>query len=453
MKNPWLIPAITLLSGAVGGFIFAKATHSAPASEAALAKDSPRSRPSRTSTIGSDHSPKNPNRPAQGSAGNSGRVSEIQKKINYYANMSSQQLAREAKKLEAKIPGAPRLSIYLLYNRWGEIDPKAALEYSNSQTERRGLGGKFAQSAILKSWTAVDPQSAARYYKENSREFSGLRGIPEFEREVGAGSIASVWAENDPQAALAWARSLTTDKLGALNAAISTIAANDPQAASKMLLSLAPEEREVAIKSIAGTWAAQNFSETETWANSLPPNERQVAIGSAIGSIAEEDPLLASQKIEDLPEGEARQQAIARVVSAWATDDPAAAAQYALSHQNEGAQANSVQDIVRSWTGQDTTKALSFVNSLPVGIVKDSALSSYILSDTKSPHSSLVTLAESITDERSRAQTIMISTGRWMREDPAAATAYVEQSPTIPPRMKERLLNGTQGRRGGPGPR
>ena len=95
-----------------------------------------------------------------------------------------------------------------------------------------------------------------------------------------------------------------------------------------------------------------------------------------------------------------------------------------------------------NWVSQDAEAARTWAVDQPEGALRDSAVSSYILSDTKGDPQENIQLAGSITDERSRGWAIGATTMRWMSEDREAATEYLETSDTIDSRMKERILNG-----------
>ena len=66
------------------------------------------------------------------------------------------------------------MASFLLFGRWAEVDPTAAMSFSNTM----GFAGMFVRPTILQSWASVDPANAAKYYAENPREFAmmGMMG-------------------------------------------------------------------------------------------------------------------------------------------------------------------------------------------------------------------------------------------------------------------------------------
>ncbi len=101
-----------------------------------------------------------------------------------------------------------------------------------------------------------------------------------------------------------------------------------------------------------------------------------------------------------------------------------------------------MRQLMPSWIAQNSSAALSCAQSLPAGNVQDSAYQSYVWSNNTAAPADLIQVAERITDEGDRNRTIGVAAARWMREDPVAARAYVEQSTMLSDRAKERILEG-----------
>ena len=74
--------------------------------------------------------------------------------------------------------------------------------------------------------------------------------------------------------------------------------------------------------------------------------------------------------------------------------------------------------------------------------MRDSALQSYVWSNTSAEPSEAIAVAETITDEGDRNRAIGVAAVRWMREDEDAAKAYVESSTTLSDDAKERISSG-----------
>lgn len=451
MKNPWLLPAAALAIGAVGGFISGKNTGTpdqpTSAAEAALQRSRASDR-----TGGSDEESKRAGRAknvadAMNTPGHSARLKRL---VDFYAGLTPAQLEEEAKKLES-LPMSERImASFLLFGRWAEVDPTAAMANANSM----GMAGMFVRPTILQSWASVDPENAAKYFADNPREFAMMGGMGgPGGGQSGAAVIASEWAKQDPQSALAWASALNgRDKTQAMTSVIREVAMTDPKKAAELAATMDPAERGDAYASIAQRWGAGNFAEGESWVRSLPADQQAAAMSSLISGLSQDNPQLALSKIEAMTEGDEKNRAMRTTLENLAKLDPAAAIA-ALSKQDAQLQEQTIDDIIPTWAAKDNAAVVTYINGLAAGDVRDSAVASYVMNDRQSEPASLMSMAETIQDERDRDRTLGIASMKWMREDPDAAKNYIQNSASIPDNMKERLMSGRGGWGGPPGRR
>lgn len=453
MKNPWIIPAAALAVGAIGGYISGKSTSSSGTEASATEAVQNSKASSRSSAAGSEEESKRSARAqsvgdAMNVPGHSARVKAL---IDFYSSLTPEQLAEEAKKLE-NLPMNERLmASFLLFGRWAEVDPTSAMAASNSM----GMAGMFMRPTILQSWASVDPENAAKYYSENPREFAMMGGFGGPGGGAnGASTIASEWAKQDPQGAMAWASSLTgEDKDRAMNSVVRELAMTDPKKAAEMAGSIDADKRGDAYSSIAQRWGSSNFTEAEAWVKSLPADQQAAAMASAITGLSQENPQLALTKLAAMPEGDEKNNAMRDTLSNLSKTQPETAAAE-LAKLDAEQQRRTIDDIIPNWAAKDNAAAVSYINKLEAGPVRDNAVSSYVMTDRKSEPSSLMAMAETITDERDRERSMGIASMKWMREDPTAAKSYIESSASIPDNTKQRLLNSRGGGfRGGRGPR
>ncbi len=448
MKNPWIIPAAALALGGIGGFITGKGTSPA-GTQATTTEGAEKSRSSsRAGAAGSEEETKRGPRAqsvadAMNTPGHSARVKAL---IDYYASLTPEQLAEESKKLEA-LPMSERImASFLLFGRWAEVDPMAAMAASNAM----GFAGGFVRPTIMQSWASVDPENAAKYYSENPREFAmmgGFGGGPGGGGASGASLIASEWAKQDPQGAMAWASSLTgDDKTRAMTSVIRELAMTDPKKAAEMAGSIDASERGDAYASIAQRWGASNFADAESWIRTLPADQQAAAMASAINGLSQENPELALTKIASMPDGDEKNRAMRDTLGNLSRTNPEAALTE-LAKQDAELQRRTIDNIIPNLAAKNNAAAVQYINTLQAGDVRDSAVSSYVMSDRKSEPSSLMAMAETITDERDRERTMGVAAMKWMREDSTAARSYIESSTIISDNAKQRMLNG-----GGRGP-
>lgn len=455
MKNPWIFPAATLLVGAVGGYISGKNTSPPDGKTTADERAIKTRSTSRGESPSADSSGKRPNR-ATGTdeiVRLPGSNNRIQALMDFYAGLTLGQLEEEARKLENLPMNERIMASFLLFGRWGESDPTAAMSFAGTM----GFTGMFVRPTILQSWASVDPANAAKYYASNPREFSMMGmmggGRGPMGGQAGASIIASEWAKQDPTAALAWASSLTTEKSQAMNAVVGELAKTDPKKAADMLATMAGDDKGEAYRTVAARYGESNFSEAKAWIRGLPAEEQGGALAAAIGGLSNSDPEAAAKQVNEMEAGDARDRAVENVVEDLARLSPQSAADFIKQQTSERAQRDGMRELMPAWVAQNAPAALAFANSYAPGDVRDSALQSYVWSNNSGAPADLVKVAETITDEGDRNRTVGIAAGRWMREDPEAAKAYVQSSAAIPDDAKQRIIEGRGMWGGGPGGR
>jgi len=445
MKNTATIGIAALLAGAAGGYLAGKAgapaTDTESAAKAALETKTTRAGGSATASAEAAKRP----RSVEDVMREPGQLARMQALMELYAGMDAAQLEAEAGKLDG-MPMAQRLmASFLLFGRWGEVDPKGALAFANTM----GFQGAFVRPTVLQSWASVDPENAAKYFSENPREFTTMgfgpgRGGPG--GDSGASVIAAEWAKLDPEAALAWANGLTgRDKSAALNSVIAEMATKDPTKAAQVAATLTGDDQARAYSEIAAKWSSTDFAAAEAWIATLPAESRDRAMASALESLALTDPEGAAAKVASLPEGRDKDRAIEDIAGPWARKDPAAAAAWVSQQQTEDID-DAIRPVMSSWASTDPTAALKWIEALPQGELKDESTATYIWSNRTGDRASSVTLAETIEDEGTRNRTLWMTYDGWMREDREAATAAVQSSTTLSDEAKERLINNQGGR-------
>lgn len=462
MKNPWIAPVAALVVGAAGGYISGKNNDSA-GKPSQSEEVSQRTRSSgRPESSGSESTKKaSRNTSTEEISRLPGNSNRIQALLEFYAGLTPEQLAEEAGKLE-NLPMNERLmASFLLFGRWAEVDPTAAMAFSSTM----GMAGGFVRPTILQSWASVDPATAAKYYQKNPREFAmmdmmggmggggrGGRGGP-MGGQGPSSIIASEWARQDPAAALAWASSLESGKGQALTSVVTEVAKTDPRKAAEMLGSMEMDDKDRAYRSVAEQYGALDFSAAQSWISSLPADKQAEALASAIGGLSNADPEKAAVQVKSMEAGEAKDRLVADVAGDLARKDPQAAADFVKSQESEDAQRNAMRELMPTWTGQNAVAALAFVNSYEAGPVRDSATQAYVWSNTTSAPSELVKVAETITDDGDRDRTVGMAYMRWMREDEDAAKAAIESSTTLSDEAKQRITEGRSMFGGGGGGR
>jgi hypothetical protein len=451
MKNPWFLPSAMLLLGAVGGFLSGRNTSSTADSSSADDASRPTRSSQRSDSRSADAANKRGSRPGgvdeiSRLPGNSNRIQAL---IAFYSGLSPEQLEDEARKLEGLPMNERLMASFLLFGRWAEVDPTAAMSFSSTM----GFSGMFVRPTILQSWASVDPANAAKYYADNPREFAMMGmmggGRGPMGGQGGAAIIAGEWARQDPAAALAWASTLTTEKSQALSSVVGEVAKTDPKKAAEMLAGMSGGDLGEAYSRVAEQFGASNFNEAQAWIRTLPAEQQADALAAAIGGLSNKDPQAAAKQLALMQDGDAKRDVLGEVVGDWARVNPAAAADLIKSQSDPEAQRDGMRQLMPTWVGQNPAAALDYAYSYEAGPVRDSALQSYVWSNQSASPSELVKVAESITDDGDRSRTIGIAANRWMREEPEQAKTYIQQSTSLSDEAKERILSGESMWRGG----
>jgi hypothetical protein len=450
MKNPWIIPAAALLVGSTGGFIAGK---SGGDSQAGTAEDvAPVAGTGRAAVSASASGAERAVRPKSMEEiyRQPGQVNRMQSLLDYYQKLSPEQLEAEAAKLENLPMGERIMASMLLFGKWAESDPTGAMAYS----DKMGFAGMFVKPTILQSWASVDPENAALYYAQHPREFSmmGMGGGRGRGGQSGASIIAAEWAKNDPEAALVWAKSLDRDKGQAMTSVVREVAQTDPKKAAELAEGIEGNDKSDAYASIARQWGTKNFSEAKAWIQSLSGDDQGRAMASALRGLAGDNPQLASQEVASMPDGESKNDAMSEIAQTWSREDPKAAAAWLASQDNAEASRDAMREVVSNWARQDDAGVVSYINQQPAGDSRDSAIQSYVFSNRAQNPQSVVQLAETIQNEGNRQRAVGMAAAQWMREDEAAAKAYIQQSTALSDDAKRRIQEG-RGFWGGPGGR
>lgn len=456
MKNPWIFPAAALVVGTLGGFLAGKNTSPSAAS---TTEETPKQRTrsqSRPEAVSGNESKRSGTRARSTDEiyRAPGQTNRIQALMDYYAGLSPEQLEAEAGKLE-DLPMSERMvASFLLFGKWAETDPIAAMAY----TSKMGFTGNFVRPTVLQSWASVDPAGAAKYYADNAREFAMMGMMGGGRGPMGGGSgastIAGEWARQDPAAAMAWASTLTGNEKGsAMGSVIREVANGDPSKAWGMVASMDKDNQSRAYEDIAAKWGSKNFTEAETMISTLPADQQANAMAAAISGLSKSDPKLAAAKAAAMPAGDDRNQAVSTVARNWSRENPKEAANWALTQGDDAAKSDAIGEVMPNWISQDEKGALAFVNAQQAGPVRDSAASAYVMNNRTGSSVDTLKVAESITEKDKREQAVRVGAIRLMSEDPEAGKTYIQASDAFSDEMKTRAAEGKPlwGGRGGPG--
>lgn len=262
---------------------------------------------------------------------------------------------------------ARELAMGVLVERLAAADPRRALALARSNLS--GPARNNAVSAVAETWgqrslpdllawvsTAVaDPNAgqilemgvvgAARSNPQAAAALlqSGNVPINPDLLSLGRNALLGVWAQSDPQAAVAEGRRMLSEsgELQPLQTALLNWAASDPLSAANAALSAGSPSDDLATQ-IASSWAAQSPADAARWA---------IAIPSGFGR---------------------RGEMMREVAGAWARTDAAGAMNWAASVPRADAdRATAIREITMNWSRFDEAGLAQFRNSAPPDLRAD----------------------------------------------------------------------------------
>ncbi|MFT3829268.1 MAG: hypothetical protein QM691_06115 [Opitutaceae bacterium] len=271
---------------------------------------------------------------------------------------------------------------------WAAEDPETAFSWVTRQTRPTW----FDAHGFFRVWAERNPTAALAH----------LATLPDqFTRWSAANGAVTAWAASDPTAALAWFRQLPDSgiRAGALDGLCRHLAETDPQQAIAFALSLNdPAYLPNRLAGILRIQAAADPQAALATLNRLPPEITRAPLCQVIvDSLVAEEPLLAGEFALTIPPSEAQSMALQNVATRLSRD--------------------SLQT------------ALDWINSsIPAGPLRSTVLRNTLIEATQVDPRSVAPL---VTDLRSNLHlNVALNLAlNWVRSDPQAASAWVDQLP------------------------
>jgi hypothetical protein len=283
---------------------------------------------------------------------------------------------------------------------------------------------EHAMGQLVDQLSSSDPAQAASLYdklKSTSRRSELLDQI--------SGGLA--WRE-DPQKAMEWAQTLTTEaeRKVPLTAAITAQAMRDTGKLAGLLAQVQNSDTRLEIVGkVAETLCIQKPGEASQWMDTLSGGERTAALGHAIevaaGFSPERVPELYAKFTASLsPEDAARSenQGVARTVATQlAQDDVTKAAAWSLALPEGGSRDQAVAGVVSIWAGYDSAAASEWLRNLPQGQGRDLAAGNLVSTIANDDPESAWAWASSISDNARRREAAAAALAGWKANGNRAA--------------------------------
>jgi hypothetical protein len=161
---------------------------------------------------------------------------------------------------------------------------------------------------------------------------------------------------------------------------------------------------------------------------------------SKAAALAESSPEDAARWVAALPFGEEQNQAALAVIDRWVNTDPAAAAAWTTQFAEGPLREQAMFAVARHWGQRDWNTASAWLEELPTGASRDSAIGAFVTSVDGYDIRLALEWANRMEAPESRAMRVEQTAQRWLREDNAAARAWLEKA-QLPSGLAERLLS------------
>ncbi|MBN8459708.1 MAG: hypothetical protein J0M04_17905 [Verrucomicrobia bacterium] len=279
--------------------------------------------------------------------------------------------------LAATLPAAEAKALYL-GNSWWESDATSLAKWAEGVPDgplRQQIKGRLTAEL---AWE--DPEEAAKQFGEVKPGMMPYTNM--------AQSIARGWANIDSDKALAWASGLENfgQRKEAVTVAFGRMADADPaDAASKLANLTDPEIRSEAAAAIATRWASQDPEKALAWAKSLTGDQQSAALRQIAQAQVRSSPdqarevvgLLVSKLTPDDWKKSEYRQLVGNMAGEFAETDPAAAAKFAATLPAGEAQNTAYSQVIGNWARYAPDEAENWLGQIEAGDVRDHAAGSF----------------------------------------------------------------------------
>ncbi len=289
--------------------------------------------------------------------------------------------------------------ICALANRWAEVDPREAGAFG--WTWKEGDAKRSFLSALMGKWESKNFAGASAWLQAQPAGATRDSLIP---------MIATMVAKTDPKAAMAMARSMSSD--GAAQNLECQLIVNwlhsDPASAATAAIECKIGDRKLFDHGQPLPYGGDTVG--EIWARHDPP--------AALAWVSEH--------------ATARNEVIGNICRAWAKREPAAALAWVLQSDEKTIRMDVIKTAVSGLAEKDLPAALSQARALPAGEQRDAALAAAVQGAAKANPQAAAQLLGEIPAGTGRDNAAMQICQSWAATDPRAALNWLFQSAPPP---------------------
>lgn len=296
-------------------------------------------------------------------------------------------------------------------------DPELAL--ASAQLLPPGMQRRQALNGVFMAISYQDPQKAVALL--DRIEQTGTRD------EV-AQNLATMWVQNDPDAALNWMLSRDdTERRALLSGAARGLTETDLDLALQWLPRLDEESQRVWRAQLAASLARQrSVGEAQRFISSFEGTEEYPQLlASTINGIAQDDIGAAVELARLVPEGPERDMIYGGLIRQFGYHDPQQAATFVTSISGAPQRERATASLAMMWSHSDADAAQLWVQDLPGGVAREGAI---------------VALASNWTEMTPSRRLLVNSIGD-LEKRKQALVAHIQRVAQVDTQRAERLMN------------
>ena len=333
------------------------------------------------------------------------------------------------------------------YNSWRQMVFREAVR----ELARGGLGA--AEQAMDRITVGADRAKAFDDMLEMAKPNEFARLADYYDRAIksdpeavaafqGVNQIAHGMAVHSGPKAIEWVESLPPESRAQARAAvIENWGWNDPVAAMTWVNEKISDETQAGLtQNVIQMWIKRRPADAQAWVEKLPPGPvRQQVVETTASTLAATGQSEAALKWlgQLLPESQSKVASTAASQLAWT--NPAAAARWTENIEPDENSAPLFGQIAERWAAVDFKATATWINQLPAGTPRDSAVIRYASAVAKVDPAGAAEWAMTTSDERSRSKLVSAVAVEWLRRDQTGAEKWLRAS-TLPQEQIRALL-------------
>jgi hypothetical protein len=325
--------------------------------------------------------------------------------IKAVRDMTPEEIATRAEDIFALDDPVARMEAYTAFIRSLETNDQleAAMAAFGKDFNPRERGREM--SMLMTVWAQKDPEAALAH----SLKMGDWRG------GWAASTAISTWAKTDPDKAVAWAQAHPPENKDEgnhyLSAAISTIAKTNLESAASLALTMdRSEARGRVMDTLLDQFTKQRGIESaQSFVDKMEESSFKTGILSRLaGRLADKDPKQTAQWAANLPESEAKPRVMTELIERWANNDP--------------------------------NEAGAWLNNFPKSPQTDEPRERFAWKVAEKDPEAAIAWAGTISDDKRRSETMYRLARDWSRREPDAARGWLATDRQMPPDLRQRLL-------------